>query len=651
MPDYNNSPGQDMMEWPYQVNYGKENEFSTDVLVIGGGIAGCHAAINAVKKGAKVAVVDKAPIVRSGSGGAGVDHWHGTIKNPCAKGSPDDMEGQAVPPYSMGHLRYIINSESWDSLLDIEKMGVRIRDEDDDFVGAPFRDEKTKLLFAYDYDKCDTIRVQGADIKPAMYKELKKLDVDMFEHIMVTKLLTEGGVQGARVVGAAGIHIRTGEFFIFKAKAVILATAQPLRIWVFNTELVGSNTAHDDPNLAGDGNAMGWLAGAELSMMERSMAAAGAFRYPAYGTGNAHNTWFACTIVDSNGKVIPWVDSKGKPLKTVEDRYHAGGMAGPGPSGRGVRLIPDLPERIMKGEYVLPFYADLPSMSEHERRAIFGLMVGHEGKTRIPLYENYTQAGFDPDKDMLMANVLPPKIAGQYGGWWGVRMGPPQWRETAFNWGGGLMVDWDMKTSIEGLYSAGNQTAGGGGHAGAAATGRYTGRTAAAFAGNSNETVLYRKQIDDEKIRVYKPVNQEGEIGWKELQAGVCRIMQDYCGEYRGEKTLKMGLWWLNSIRESEAQRTRIRNPHELARYQECMVKITIGEIMMHASLARKASSQVLDFKRLDYPETDPPEWDKFVTVRLEGEDVKTGELPLDYWLQAPYAPTYKENYDKHCAL
>jgi succinate dehydrogenase/fumarate reductase flavoprotein subunit len=65
--------------------------------------------------------------------------------------------------------------------------------------------------------------------------------------------------------------MRTGEFFIFKAKAVILATAQPLRIWVFNTELAGSNVAHDDPNLAGDGNAMGWLAGAELTLMERSM--------------------------------------------------------------------------------------------------------------------------------------------------------------------------------------------------------------------------------------------------------------------------------------------------------------------------------------------------------------------------------------------
>jgi len=39
-------------EWPYPVNYGKENEVITDVLIIGGGVAGCHAAVIAARKGA-----------------------------------------------------------------------------------------------------------------------------------------------------------------------------------------------------------------------------------------------------------------------------------------------------------------------------------------------------------------------------------------------------------------------------------------------------------------------------------------------------------------------------------------------------------------------------------------------------------------------
>ena len=36
-----------LQKWPYPVNYGKENEISTEVLIVGGGIAGCHAAISA----------------------------------------------------------------------------------------------------------------------------------------------------------------------------------------------------------------------------------------------------------------------------------------------------------------------------------------------------------------------------------------------------------------------------------------------------------------------------------------------------------------------------------------------------------------------------------------------------------------------------
>ena len=48
------------LKWPYSVNYGRENEFECDVLVLGGGIAGCWAAIGAARQGAKVILVEKA---------------------------------------------------------------------------------------------------------------------------------------------------------------------------------------------------------------------------------------------------------------------------------------------------------------------------------------------------------------------------------------------------------------------------------------------------------------------------------------------------------------------------------------------------------------------------------------------------------------
>ncbi len=648
-----------MLEWPYPVNYGKEKEVNADVLILGGGLAGCHAAINATRMRAKVVIVDKASVIRSGSGGAGIDHWHDACTNPCCKITPEEMmesgaaQGLTGGEYSSGHTTYITCKESYNALLDVERAGVNIRDVDDEFAGAEFRDEETKLMFAYDYENRHTIRLRGgANMKPALYNELKRLKVEMYEHIMATSLLTETGKPGSRIVGATGVNVRTGEFYTFKAKATVLCTADASHLWVFSTELKGSNAEHLDPNNSGDGHAMAWKAGAEFTLMEKSMPSPGSFSYPAYGTGNAHDTWFACTIVDANGKEIPWVDKDGRELKTVSERYRpAPGqkffVLNPGPSPHEVHypfLIPDLPQRIKNGEFVLPLYADLPAMPEHERRAIFGLMVGNEGKTRIAIYKTYTQAGFDPDKDMLQVAVMPPQWI--RGGGRGI--GPPQWRESR---GGGVIVDWNLKTNLEGLYSAGHQVAGGGGCAGATSTGRYAGRKAAAYALKSREPVINRKQVEKEKARVYAPVNRRDGIGWKELHAGICRIMQDYCGEYKGEETLKMGLKWLGSIRDSEASRTYARNPHELQRTLECLSRLTVGEMVMYASLARKASSLSLDFKRTDYPEKDPPEWHKFVTTRLENGEVKTGELPLNYWLLPPNAPTYKENYDRHCGL
>ena len=664
MPKYETLIENCLPEWSYPVRYGEETEVSGDVLILGGGIAGCHAAINAARKGAKVIVVDKAPVIRSGSGGAGVDHWHVAFTNPCSKVTPEEfMEvfesfgGYGYGGHGNGLSGYISAKESWDALLDVEKMGIKIRDVDDEFAGADFRDEKTKLMFAYDYEAKHIIRVQGAKIKVALYKELKRLGVQIYDRVMATSLLTEGGKPGARVIGATGVNVRTGEFYIFKAKATVLSAGIPSRLWVFTTELRGFGAGTGDPNNAGGGSVMAWEAGAELTMMEKSGLEGGPYGYPNYGTGNAHNTWFACTIVDANGKEIPWVDRDGRVLKTVEERYRpAPGqkffMHGPVVTYevQGASLIKDLPDRIIKGEYVLPFYADLSAMPEHERRAIFGLMVGHEGKTRIPIYVNYTQAGFDPDKDMLQANVLPPKRAGLHSPWW-IGMGAPQWRGVAFGGGGGLLFDWDLRTSLEGLYVAGNQTAFGGDHAVASATGRYAGRKAAVNAQEADDPVVDRKQVDIEKTRVYAPVNRKDGIGWKELQAGISRIMQDYCGEYKSEEILKAGLRWLDSIRESEAANAYARNPHELWRTLECMERLRAGEIVMHASLVRKASSAALDFKRTDYPEMDPPEWNKYVVIKLVDGDVEVGELPFNYWLLPPYAPTYEENYMQHADL
>jgi succinate dehydrogenase/fumarate reductase flavoprotein subunit len=244
---------------------------------------------------------------------------------------------------------------------------------------------------------------------------------------------------------------------------------------------------------------------------------------------------------------------------------------------------------------------------------------------------------------------MPPEQYGHGPAW--ESYGPRQWREGAFGGGGGIVFDWDLKSNIEGLYVAGSQQYSGGTHSHAAATGRYAGRKAAGYAQSAKLGQIDRKQAAAEKARVYAPVMRKDGISWKELRAGLCRVMQDYCGEFKSEKILQMGLDWIRSIRESEAPTAFARNPHELCRVLECHTHMTIGEIIMQASLARKASSLLLDFKRLDYPEVDPPEWNKIVTIRQENNNFKVGELPLKYWLLPPYAPSCEENYRKHSEL
>ena len=82
-----------------------------------------------------------------------------------------------------------------------------------------------------------------------------------------------------------------------------------------------------------------------------------------------------------------------------------------------------------------------------------------------------------------------------------------------------------------------------------------------------------------------------------------------------------------------------------MGRTLECFSLITVGEMVMQASRLRKCSTLYLDFYRLDYPQMDPPEWEKHLPTRQEDGRVRSRELPLDFHLRAPYAPSYEENY------
>jgi succinate dehydrogenase/fumarate reductase flavoprotein subunit len=648
-------------DWPYPINYGKVNEVVTDVLVIGGGVAGLQAAINAVKKGVKVTVAERGHAKRSGSGGAGVDHWHGAVTNPCSKVTPemytracyDSMQG-----WTGGHVRYIITREGWDTLLECEKMGIQIRDVKDEFRGAPFRDEKTKLMFAYDYTSRHVVRVWGWNIKPKLYEEAKRVGANIYNRMMVTSLLNAGGKQGGRVVGATGVNTRTGEFYVFRAKATIICTGGTGRLSVFDPEVTASGSMAD-MNSAGTGQALGWNAGAEFVCMEASgPGRLSGYAYAPYSMANAHNTYHGTPIVDADGKEVPWVDAFNRPIKDVDGRFRpAEGQDFILGEGIGIgryleqfqnnSLTNDLPERIRRGEFRLPLYADLTRLTEEERRCIWGMMVGNEGKTRIPIYDTYTRAGFDPDKDLMQAPVFTPE-GYAHSNFWGAGINtPPTVRSLG---GGGFLLDWNLRSNLEGLYAAAGGTIFGGGcHGESHTTGRYAGRHAGEYARTAPEPVVDKQQIEAEKERAYNATKQsKGGNGWKEINAAIARIMRDYCSSHKNELTLNLGLRLLKELRETELASACAANPHELGRLLECHSLISVGELIFKSCLSRKASNSILDFHRLDYPQMDPPEWNKLLPVHQENGQVKVRELPLDFHLKAPYARDYEANYRQY---
>src|SRR5512137_2868020 len=77
-------------EWPYPLRYGQERVVETDVVILGGGIAGCWAAISAARRGLRVAIIEKSATIRSGAGGPGCDHWCDTAANPLSRVNPDE---------------------------------------------------------------------------------------------------------------------------------------------------------------------------------------------------------------------------------------------------------------------------------------------------------------------------------------------------------------------------------------------------------------------------------------------------------------------------------------------------------------------------------------------------------------------------------
>lgn len=630
-------------QWPYPNEVGQEEVAECDVLVLGGGLAGCFAAIAAARKGKSVILVEKGATERSGSAGTGVDHWESACTNPCSQVTPEEIAEAYVEEqdyYSNGIAHYITCREGYDRMLDVESYGGKIRDTEDEFKGAEFRDDKTKLMFAYDYKNKFTLRIWGSTFKPALKKELERVGVRIYDRTEATALLTKTVDGKKRGIGAMGMNVHTGKFLIFKAKATILTMSRPARIWLFNSDMMGLSEFRP-PQSIGSGHAMGFRAGVEFALMEKSVrgefSAAGR-SFPPYGAGNNHNTWYAATMVDARGVEIPYVDRDGNELKTVSERYYpakgqkfflkGGVIDNPKYEFRGPETV-DF-EELMKRGYQLPFYADLSRMPEFERKVIWGMMVGEEGKTKIPILKNYNDRGFDPTKHMLQS----------YGTGWQSASFLDQERQL-FGAPGGILNDWDMKTNIDGIYAAGDQLFASDCAGFACCTGHYAGRKAADYTDTVRLEDYDVREADWEKERLFAPLYREEGMDWRELNMAIAKAMQNYCGGVKCDDLLKEGLDLLESFEKDIVPQISCENPHELMRAHEVFDILDVAKLILHACLARKSSSSPLFFQRSDYPQMDPEEDKRIITIRQENGKIIEGSVPLGYF------GNLKEEYEK----
>lgn len=224
----------------------------TDVLVVGGGLAGCFAAIKAKERGVDVTLVDKGYVSRSGQ----TPFAHCTaVFNPEwghrleAWMNPVTTNGEYINNREFTEL---VIKDSYARYQDLISYGVEfLKDEN----GEPRIREYTEPAGPRAILWAPRKHGVGYATMDVMRQYAKKSGVHFIDRITVTDLIKQDG----RVVGATGFSVDSSDLYIFKAKAtVISAGAGGFRPW----------TGWPICNLTADGHVIAYKAGAEITGKE-----------------------------------------------------------------------------------------------------------------------------------------------------------------------------------------------------------------------------------------------------------------------------------------------------------------------------------------------------------------------------------------------
>ncbi len=544
-----------------------------DFLVVGGGTAGCMAAIKAKQKNpdATVLILEKANIRRSGAIAMGMDGVNTAV-----------IPGNSTPEQYVKEIT-IANDGILDQrpVLKTGQLGFSVIQELEEW-GVKFQKDNEG-----EYDLKQVHRVgkyvlpmpEGKDLKKILSRQVKRHKVEVVNRVMATRVI----VHNNRAIGVTGLDVRSGDFHVIQAKAVLLCTGACGRLGLPSSGYLYGT--YENPTNAGDGYSMAYHAGAKLSNIE-------CFQINPL-------------IKDYNGPACAYVAS---PFGA----YTA--------NAEGNRFISC---DYWSGQMMLEMYKELNSGT---------------GPVHLKMY-HLDEATISEIETVLWANERPSRERFHEGRnenyrTHGVEMSISEIGLCSGHSASGVQVDDNMQTNIAGLYAAGDM---------ASVPHNYmigafvSGRVAAEHAIESIQGVDHilpdEQFLDQEKLRITTPLSQPDGIPHTQVEYKLRRYVNDYLQPPKAPANMEIGLNKFVGY-DSVMSELGARDPHELMRCMEIHFIRDCAEMAARASLFRKESRWGLYHYRLDYPARNDDEWLCNTIIQKDvGDNMSIYKEPLEPYI------------------
>lgn len=557
------------------------NRTETGVLVIGSGGAGLRAAIEASKH-ASVQLVSKGPMGRSGATVlAGADIM-ADGRSLHQLGYPDDPSD---------------TPEAWARDILIEGFGLNDENLVEAYVNGAGAEIVSLVNWGLSVRKTFSRAVitSGASICASLRRGLSACGdkVEFIDRMMVTDLLREGD----RVVGAIGFDIATGEFHVFQAKTVILATGGWHQAYAFNA---------GPDELTGDGQGMAYRAGAELVDMEMVTFAPNILLAPPKHRGSL---WFYVlpgALLNANGDAfLAWEDPKVAKLALTSEWNKL--------------LFSKAAMREVRAGRGTPLGGVYFSMKHLPTNIFDSLEEEHKGWR------------FQGDN---FSNLMSRMRNG-----YAVEVAP-----AAEYFEGGIRINERCESSLEGLYAAGECTGGlfGANRVAAATTemlvegtiaGDAAGRAAAAMKAAPSPS----GEVEDLIATSLALLERMTGPSVHELRERLQDVAYQQVGVIRSGEQLSKAVSSLEEI-ETESEKVCVQTKRRGENLEWCEA-IELRNMVQSVRLSALAAIERTESRgvhmREDYPVVDNQRWRKHIVIRGDGSDPSLFHEPVRTTLEA----------------